>query len=59
MNLMTHAIPIPKAAHFTQRWCGEVIRLITTSITNTIGPTTKNFMARHKAKGSAFILPLN
>jgi hypothetical protein len=51
-------MPIPNAAHLTERWCGEVTRLITTSMISTSGPTTKNFMARHKAKGSAFILPL-
>ena len=42
-RLMTHAMPIPRAAHWTHQWPGEVIRLMTNSSARMSGPVNRNF----------------
>jgi hypothetical protein len=40
-RLITQAIPIPRAAHWTHQCPGEVIQLMTKSITRIAGPMNR------------------
>jgi PAS domain S-box-containing protein len=45
-RLMTQAMPMPRAAHWTHQSPGDVVQLMTNSRTRIIGPTNRNFNAR-------------